>query len=72
MVYLILSNPNFNYVIFVKLNTIGKTKVFVFYLSTTLSHTKYTAKSRSACFQKQQATWVAHRTCWRTYLDLSL
>lgn len=50
MVYVISPNPNFNYVVFVKLNTIGKTNVFVFYLSTTSSHRKYIVKSRSASF----------------------
>lgn len=72
MVYLISPNPNFNYVVFVKLKAIGKTKVFVFYLSATSSHTKYTVKSRSASFQNQQARWVAHRTYGKIYLDLFL
>lgn len=45
MVYLISPNPNFNYVVFVKLNTFGKPEVFAFYLSATSSHTKYTVKT---------------------------
>jgi len=68
MVDFISSNPSFNHVIFAKLSSTSKPKVFIFYFSTTSSPTKYTVTCRSASSQKHRgASWAAR---WRIYPGL--